>query len=72
MGTDAAHPAGYPPAALDAWTARARAWATGGTPDDLATVAEVPKAPARDVFLYVISGAKERNPHAAMALIERL
>lgn len=72
MGTDPAHPAGYAPAALDAWTARARAWASGGVPDDLATVAEVPKAPGRDVFLYVISGAKERNPHAAMALIERL
>jgi hypothetical protein len=24
------------------------------------------------VFLYVISGAKQRNPQAAMALIERL
>ena len=29
-------------------------------------------APARDVFLYVISGAKRRNPAAAMALIERV
>ena len=27
---------------------------------------------ARDVFLYVISGAKRRNPAAAMALIERV
>lgn len=82
MGTDAAHPAGYPPAALDAWAARARAWATGGAPADLAPVdpapvdpapvAEVPEAPERDVFVYVISGAKERNPHAAMALIERV
>ena len=26
----------------------------------------------RDCFLYFISGAKERNPAAAMALIERL
>ena len=77
MGTEAAHPAGYSPAALDAWTARARAWAAGDTPADLtpvdlSPVAEVPKIPERDVFLYVISGAKERNPHAAMALIERL
>lgn len=72
MGTDAAHAAGYAPAALDAWTARARAWATGATPADLPPVAQVPEAPERDVFLYVISGAKERNPHAAMALIERI
>jgi hypothetical protein len=26
----------------------------------------------RDVFIYMISGAKVRNPAAAMALIERL
>ena len=26
----------------------------------------------RDVFLYVISGFKERNPAAAMALTERI
>jgi hypothetical protein len=26
----------------------------------------------RDVFLYVISGHKQRNPAAAMALIERV
>jgi len=26
----------------------------------------------RDVFLFFISGAKERNPAAAMALLERL
>ena len=26
----------------------------------------------REVFLYVISGFKERNPAAAMALIERV
>jgi hypothetical protein len=27
---------------------------------------------ARDVYLYVISGYKAHNPHAAMALIDRL
>ncbi len=72
MGTDAAHPAGYPAAALDAWIARARAWATGAIPTDLDLVAPAPDAAERDVFLYVISGAKERNPHAAVALLERL
>ena len=41
---------------------------------DLATVAPALKSDAegREVFLYVISGHKERNPAAAMALIERL
>ena len=66
--------AGYAAADLDAWAARARD--LGGGPGARATsprVAEpAPEAAARDVFLYVISGAKERNPAAAMALIERL
>jgi hypothetical protein len=39
---------------------------------DLATVAGPAPAEGRDVFLYVISGAKALNPAAAMALIERL
>ena len=29
-------------------------------------------ADGRDLYLYVISGTKHRNPAAAMALIERL
>lgn len=29
-------------------------------------------AAGREVFLYVISGHKQRNPAAAMALIERV
>jgi uncharacterized protein YecE (DUF72 family) len=65
--------AGYPARALDAWAKRAKTFAVGGTPDDLATIA--PPAPARakrDVFIYMISGAKVRAPAAAMALIERL
>jgi uncharacterized protein YecE (DUF72 family) len=64
---------GYQPAALDAWAKRARQWESGGVPDGLPALA--PSAPARgprDVFLYMISGAKVRAPAAAMALIERL
>ena len=71
MGTEDGEPAGYPPAALDAWAERARHWAEGSAPDDLETVAPPAGAAPRDVFLYVISGAKHRNPAAAMALIER-
>jgi uncharacterized protein YecE (DUF72 family) len=65
--------AGYPPKALDAWTKRAKTWASGGEPKDLPKVDKkaAPKKP-RDVFLYFIHEAKLRAPAAAMALIERL
>lgn len=73
MGTLESEPLGYSAAALDRWAQRARTWAAGGTPDDLATFGKPLAAKAgRDVFLYVISGYKARNPAAAMALIERL
>jgi uncharacterized protein YecE (DUF72 family) len=65
---------GYPPKALDGWAERARRWAAGGEPDDLARV-DVdckPKPQPRDVFLYFIHEGKVRAPAAAMALIERL
>jgi uncharacterized protein YecE (DUF72 family) len=64
---------GYPPAALAAWAERAWTWEGGGTPDDLPTVAgQAPAKTRRDVFVYMISGAKVRAPAAAMALIEKL
>jgi uncharacterized protein YecE (DUF72 family) len=64
---------GYPAAALDAWADRIPCWAAGGVPEDLETFGKKPATVSgRDVFLYVISGAKARNPTAAMALIERL
>ncbi|MEO6185876.1 MAG: DUF72 domain-containing protein, partial [Steroidobacteraceae bacterium] len=56
MGTAEAFKEGYSSADLDAWAARAKAWAADG----------------QEVFLYVISGFKARNPAAAMALIERI
>ncbi|MGH8445934.1 MAG: DUF72 domain-containing protein [Solimonas sp.] len=75
MRSEAKSPAGYSAKALDGWAARARQWAQGGAPDDLQTVADsaLSATPApRDVFLFFISGAKERNPAAAMALRDRL
>ena len=50
------HETGYPPAELDEWASRLRAWSAQG----------------HDCFLYFINGAKIRAPHAARALIERL
>ena len=72
MGATDAEPNGYSSKALDLWAERARQWASGGAPADLETVTpQQPGKTAREVFLYVISGFKERNPAAAMALIER-
>lgn len=66
-------PAGYPPAELDRWGDVLRSWASGKSPAGLGYVGE-PRAPERprDVFAFIISGAKVRNPAAAEALIERL
>ena len=74
MGTTETEEHGYSAAALDQWASRAKIWAAGGSPQDLATIAPAPKSDGagREVFLYVISGHKERNPAAAMALIERV
>ena len=56
MGTRGNLRKGYSDKDLDAWGGRVKSWAGGG----------------REVFLYVISGFKARNPAAAMALIERI
>ncbi|MFM0419019.1 DUF72 domain-containing protein [Paraburkholderia aromaticivorans] len=73
MGTTDKQANGYSTKALEAWAERARQLAAGATPDDLETSAKATaKTGARDVYLYVISGFKERNPAAAMALIKRL
>lgn len=64
---------GYSEQALAAWAQRARLWAAGGEPNDLPRIGSSVAASAqRDVFIHFISRAKERNPAAAMALIERL
>ena len=73
MGTKEKETSGYSEAALDGWAARARAWASGAAVNDLDCV-EPQRADgrARDVYLYVISGHKVRNPAAAMSLLRRL
>jgi uncharacterized protein YecE (DUF72 family) len=64
---------GYPSRALSAWAKRAQAWTNGSVPDDLSTIpGQSPVQMDRNVFIYMISGAKVRAPAAAMALIERL
>jgi uncharacterized protein YecE (DUF72 family) len=73
MGTREAASLGYSRSALDLWAQRAKYWAAGDSPPGLSTIApHTTDGVGRDVFLYVISGHKIRNPTAAMALIKRV
>ena len=65
---------GYPEAELRAWSDRARQWSRGAAPTDLPYIDAPTATPSshRDVFIYFISAAKERNPAAAMALLRQL
>ena len=65
-------PSGYADAALDLWAERARGWAEGRPVAEHSLTAPEETAREREVFVFVISGAKVRAPAAAMALIERL
>ena len=73
MRTDSSLSLGVTPEALDQLAACAGAWRDGGEPADVPRV-EPPTGPAapRDVFMFFISGAKEKAPLAAMALRERI
>lgn len=64
---------GYSDDELQSWARRARTWADGSEPDDVPRI-DPPTSPGkpREVFVFFISAAKERNPAAAMALIEQL
>jgi uncharacterized protein YecE (DUF72 family) len=72
MGTAAKEKLGYPKRMFPVWAERARAWEKGAVPDKLPLAAPPAPRKKRDVFLFFISGAKERNPAAAMALIAAL
>lgn len=73
MCSDAKLKSGYAPKALDGWAAAARSWAEGGAPKALPHLeAAKAKGAARNVFVFFINGAKEKAPHAAMGLLQRL
>jgi uncharacterized protein YecE (DUF72 family) len=72
MGTSEKEKLGYSKPAIAGWAARAGEWSKGGSPKDLPLIAKQAAKKPRDVFLFVISGAKARNPHAAQALIAAL
>jgi uncharacterized protein YecE (DUF72 family) len=72
MGTAEKEKLGYSKAAIARWAARAREWQAGESPAGLKLAAKAAAKKQRDVFLFVISGAKARNPSAAMAIIQAL
>jgi uncharacterized protein YecE (DUF72 family) len=73
MCSDAKLKSGYAPKALDAWAAAAQTWAQGGEPQALPHLESAKaKGKASDVFVFFINGAKEKAPHAAMGLLQRL
>ena len=73
MRTDATLPEGCTPQVFDQLGACAQVWREGTEPAGVPRVEPAPPpAAARDVFLYFISGAKEKAPAAAMALLRRL
>jgi uncharacterized protein YecE (DUF72 family) len=63
---------GYPAEELDRIAGTAKAWARGESPPGLPYVAAPAPTQPRETYVFFISAAKERNPAAAMALIERL
>lgn len=72
MGTQPNEELGYSDAMLTRWAARVKAWVSGAAPLGMDFVeSQGAKDGPRDVYLYVISGAKVRNPAAAMSLISK-
>jgi uncharacterized protein YecE (DUF72 family) len=72
MGTEEKEKLGYSKPAITAWAGRAKQWAKGESPKDLPLLAKAAAKKPRNVFLFVISGAKAKNPVAAQALIAAL
>jgi uncharacterized protein YecE (DUF72 family) len=73
MRTDGTLPEGCTPQVFDQLAQCAADWRDGREPAGLPRLEPTPApAPARDVFMFFISGAKEKAPAAAMALLRRL
>jgi uncharacterized protein YecE (DUF72 family) len=66
-------PSGYTAAEIDHWAKVAKSWAGGHRPDGFDYIEPTPpKSAGRDVFVFMINGAKVRAPAAAKALIAHL
>jgi uncharacterized protein YecE (DUF72 family) len=69
---DAKIATGYSPSVIKKWAERTKAWEKVENVKCLPTLAEAAKTKKRDVFVYMINGAKERAPAAAAALLAQL
>jgi uncharacterized protein YecE (DUF72 family) len=72
LGTKPDEKLGYPAKVLKTWAERAQDWEAGASPKAGLLIAPPAPKKKRDVFLFVISGAKARNPAAAQAIIAAL
>ena len=72
MGTAEQEKLGYTKTDIGKWAVRAKKWAAGESAEDRLLLASPASKKKRDVFLFVISGAKAKNPAAAMAIIAAL
>ena len=67
------HENGYTDAELDRWAKVAKSWAEGRQPHELDTISsEQPPQTPRDVYVFMISGDKVKNPAAAKAFLARI
>ncbi len=72
MGTQEKEKLGYPKPMLATWAGRAQDWEKGGEARKFALADKPAPKKTRDVFLFVIGGAKEKNPAAAQGIIAAL
>ena len=72
--TQPGEPTGYAPAELERIADMCRAWETGRAPEGLPYAGDPAASEGKggDVYAFMIAGAKERNPAAAMALADKL
>jgi len=63
---------GYAPKDIARWARIATSWSEGGEGEGLKRIGAAPAKKKRDVFVYMINGAKERAPAAATALLAKL
>ena len=68
----AGEPNGYSDAALDQWADQVRAWEEGSPAAEPPVLTATAERKRRPVFAYMINGAKERAPAAAVSLLGRL
>ena len=75
MKSEPSFETGYAPEHIARWANGARAWSNGTEPDGLPRVesgSSASTSSSRDVYMFFISGAKERAPAAAVATLAAL